>query len=105
MDKRIPAGSYTKRVGGQLSEEVRVTSGVRQGSVLGPTLFLEYVNDNWKSIESTIRIFADHCLIYRKKLSNKDVGNLQIDLNRLEEWAFENEIIINPAKCKAYFFT
>jgi hypothetical protein len=33
-------------------------------------------------------------------LSNNDMENLQIDLNRLEEWAFENEIIINPAKSK-----
>jgi len=49
------------RVGGQLSEEVRVTSGVPQGSVLGPLLFLVYVNFIWRNMESTIRIFADDC--------------------------------------------
>jgi len=54
------------KVGGQLSEEVRVTSGVLQGSVLGPLLFLAYVNDSWGNTEPTIRLFADDCVIYKK---------------------------------------
>jgi len=54
------------RVGGQLSEEVRVMSGVPQGSVLGPLLFLAYINDIWRNMESTIRLFADDCVIYIK---------------------------------------
>jgi hypothetical protein len=56
-------------------------------------------------MESTVRLFADDCMIYRTNLSNNDVKILQIDLNRLGEWAFENEMIINPAKCKAVCFT
>jgi hypothetical protein len=51
------------RVGGQLSEEVGVTSGVPQGSILGPLLFLAYVNDIWINTKSTIRLFADDCII------------------------------------------
>jgi hypothetical protein len=59
MDKGIPFRSHTVRLGGKLSTEVRVTSGVPQGSVLGPLLFLAYVNDIWRNMESPIRLFAD----------------------------------------------
>ena len=56
-----------------MSEEVRVASGVPQGSVLGPLLFLAYVNDIWRNIDSKIRLFADDCIIYRKVVNNHDV--------------------------------
>jgi len=78
------------RVEGQLSEEVRVTSGVLQGSVLGPLLFLAYVNDIWRNMESTIRLLADDCVIYREIINNEDIDKLQKDLHRLGEWAVEN---------------
>ena len=60
------------RVVGQLSEGVKVTSGAPQGSVLGPLLFLAYVNDKWRNMESTIRLFADDCVIYRKIIKKED---------------------------------
>ena len=78
---------------GKLSEEVRVTSGVRQGSVLGPLLSLAYVNDIWRIMESTIRLFADDCVIYRKIIKSEDMDELQKALDRLGEWATENERI------------
>jgi hypothetical protein len=92
------------RVEGKLSE-VRVTSGVPQGSVLGPLLFLAYVNDIWRNIESTIRLFADDCVIYRKIINNNDMKKLQKDVDRLGEWAVENSMKINPSKSKAICFT
>ena len=55
------------RVGGQLSAEVRVTSGVPQGSVLGPLLSLAYVNDIWRYMESTIRLFAANCNLLKNR--------------------------------------
>jgi hypothetical protein len=82
------------RVEGQLSEEVSVTSGVPQGSVLGPLLFLAYVNDIWRNIDSTIRIFADDCVIHRKIISNEDMEKLQKDVDRLGEWAVEKAMKI-----------
>ena len=54
------------RVGGQLLEEVRVTSGVLQRSILSPLLFLANVNDIWKNTESTIRLFAEECEFIEK---------------------------------------
>ena len=75
--------SQRVRVWRHYSEEVTVTSGVTQGSVLGPLLFLAYVSDIWRNIESKIRLFADDCIIYRKILNIKDVEKLQADLDRL----------------------
>jgi hypothetical protein len=71
------------RVGGKLSEEVRVKSGVAQGSVLGPHLSLAYVNDIWWNIEETIRLFAEDCVIYRKITNKEDMEMLQKGVDRL----------------------
>ena len=52
--------------------EIAVNSGVPQGSVLGPLLFLAYVNDIWKNVESNIRLFADDCILYRRIRDKSD---------------------------------
>ena len=62
-----------------------------QGNVLGPLLFLVYVNDIWRNIVSNIRLFADDCIIYRKIIDSSDIDKLQTDLNRLGEWVVENK--------------
>ena len=59
------------RVGGQLSKQVKVNSGVPQRSVLGPLLFLVCINDIWWNIDSSITLFTDDSIIYRK-ITNKD---------------------------------
>ena len=89
----------------RVSAEVWVTSGVPQGSVLGPLLFLVYVNDIWRNMESTVRLFADDCVIYIKIINNTDIEKLQKNLDRLGEWAVENAMKINPRKSKAIHFT
>ena len=65
--------SHRVRVDGQMSEEVGVTSGVPQASVLGPLLFLAYVNDIWRNTESNTRLFADNCIIYRNIMDSSDI--------------------------------
>ena len=69
-----------------VSHAIRVTSGVPPGSVLGPLLFLAYVNDISRNNESNIWLFADGCIIYRKIMDNNDTDKLHSDLNRLVEW-------------------
>jgi hypothetical protein len=92
------------RVDGQQSGEVRVTSGVPQGSVLGPLLFLACVNDIWRNNHSNPRLFADECIIYRKIMDSSDNDKLQTDLNNLGELAIENKMKINLCKSKAVSF-
>jgi len=87
------------------SERVRVTSGAPQRSVLDPLLFLAYVNDIWRNIETKNILFAVDCIIYRKILNINDVEKLQTDLDRLRDWAEGNEMKINPNKTKALSFT
>ena len=78
---------------------------MQQGSVLGPLIFVAYVNDIWRNNKSNIRLLADDCRIYRKITDSSDIDKLQTDLNRLGEWAVENEMRINPDKSKAVSFT
>jgi hypothetical protein len=59
----------------------------------------------WSNIDSKIRLSADDCIIYRKIVNNHDVEKLQTDLDRLGDWAVENEMKINPSKSKALSFT
>jgi hypothetical protein len=84
---------------GQSSEEAAVESGVPQGTVLGPLLFLCHINDLPESVNSTVRLFADDCLLYRAIHSMQDHIALQEDLKKLEGWAKEWGMRFNARKC------
>ncbi|XP_071945940.1 uncharacterized protein [Antedon mediterranea] len=72
-------------VKGQLSCWLPVTSGVVQGSVLGPVLFLIFINDILDSINSNGKLFADDAKVYRRIRSENDAQMLQKDLDKLME--------------------
>ena len=92
-------------VGEQPSKEVKLISGVPQGSVLGPLIFVVYVNNIWRNIDWSTRIFADDCIIYRYITNKNDVEKLQKVLDTLGELAVENGMKINPGKSTAIRFT
>ena len=73
------------RVGGQLSKEVKVISGVPQGSVFGPLLFPVYVNNIWRNIDLSVRLLSDDCIIYRKITNKNYIEKLKKDLYTLGE--------------------
>ena len=77
--------THRVRLGGQLSEDVRITSFVPHRSVLGPLLLLAYVNDIWRNTVLTIRLLADDCVIYKMIIISEDIENLQKVLDRLGE--------------------
>ena len=64
---------------GQASDPVPVLSGVPQGSVLGPVLFLIFINDLLDNIRSSVRLFAEDCVLYRNIHSLQDCLALQED--------------------------
>lgn len=82
-----------------------VTSGVPQGCVLGPLLFLIYINDLPNNISSCMRIFADDCIIYRPISSPDDHLTLQSDLHRINDWCNKWLMSLNTEKCKIISFT
>ena len=87
------------RDNGALSDITDVTSGVPQGSVLGPILFLLYINDKNENVQSSIRLFADDSIIYRKINSNIDHQILKTDLAELEKWSDKWQMQFNLSKC------
>jgi len=76
-----------------------VLSGVPQGAVLGPILFLVHINDISENITSNIRVFADDCLCYREIDSLEDCDILQQDINKLSNWAQAWGMRFQHVKC------
>ena len=86
-------------VDGEASPRVYVKSGVPQGTVLGPLLFLLYINDITVGLKSDIRLFADECVLYRTINSPEDAAMLQYDLNTLVQWSNTWQMSFNASKC------
>ncbi len=87
------------RVDGELSSEAQVLSGVPQGTVLGPLLFLLFINDLPSLVSSQVSLFADDCLLYRPIHSETDQVIFQQDLHKLGAWCDTWGMRFNEKKC------
>ena len=81
-----------------------VLSGVPQGSVLGPVLFICYINDMPNIVSSFIYMYADDTKICREMNNTRDSIELQTDLNNIQKWSEQWQMKFNSAKCKVMHF-
>jgi len=87
-------------VNGYLSSVLPVKSGVLQDSILGPLLFLIYINELSESVKhSTVFKFADDAKCYKSINTQMDSTHLQQDLNSLFQWSINNRLSFNISKC------
>ena len=94
--------TQTVLVDGAESNEIAVRSGVPQGTVLGPLLFLIYINDININITpgTKLRLFADDSFLYREIKDTNDCKILQNDLETLQKWEKKWKMEFHPEKCQ-----
>ena len=100
ITKWLTQRTQTVVVDGESSTAIKVGSGVPQGTVLGPLMFLLYINDIGDEVhDSKLRLFADDCLLYREIRTRNDEEGLQQDLDKLTNWAKKWQMSFNAKKC------
>ncbi len=89
-------------VNGCISDRLPVLSGVPQGSILGPSLFVLFINDISSGLNpgTNIMLYADDTKIWREMLVEEDYVILQRDIDHLLDWAIRNKMKFHPSKCK-----
>lgn len=92
-------------INGVTSSSLPVTSGVPQGSILGPLLFLVYVNDLPTAVNNNVVLFADDSKLCNEINCEDDAKNLQSDLDTLSVWSKQWSLRYNSSKCEALSIT
>ena len=87
-------------VGDETSNWLDVTSGISQASILGPLLFIIYINDLPSSVTCNAEIFADDSVIYRRIVNSTDYFQLQQDIDNVSNWSKNWQLKSRTDKCK-----
>ena len=87
-------------INGNVSNWTEVLSGIPQGSILGPILFIFYINDLLGVVESVCKLFADDCKLCSSIASEGGQKELQEDIERLCKWSKDRLLDFNIGKCK-----
>ena len=87
---------------GEASDWLTVTSGVPQGSLLGPLFFIVYINDLPVVIskDSSTALYADDSKMYRDISTQAELSTFQSDIDKISDWCKMNKMRINTKKCK-----
>ena len=99
MDAFLSDRTQQVVVDGEFSDVAPVTSGVSQSSVLGPILFLCFMNNMPESVSSQCCLFAGDSIIYREISTVNDCTILQENFDALEKWKGTWGMSFNPSKC------
>ena len=89
-------------VDAEISNCKSVLNGMPQGSVLGPLLFLIYINDLEDDISSKVLTFADDTKVFRKVINVADKQSLQDDLDKLVKWSEKWQMLFNLGSNKIF---
>ena len=100
IEKWLTRRKQRVRVDGEMSNWKSVLSGVPQGSVLGPILFLISINDLEDDIYSKVFRFADDTKVFRNVTNDTDKQRLQDDLDKLVKWSEIWQMLLHFWKCK-----
>jgi hypothetical protein len=100
MSSWLTKGSQRVIVDGEASSPVNQCKiGSTAGTVLGPLMFLLFINDIHENLDSTLRLFADDALLYRPMTTVNDSLSLQRDIDKLDHWSKKWQMQFNITKC------